>query len=84
MDSNKLNPIIDNAYDFILDLQKCIKENKKITPEQQMALQCNLAIVTAAKQMSIEEAKFRQAKEMAEKHFLLEKELAELSKMTKN
>ena len=74
MVENKINKIIDKCYDFILDLQNKYNENKKVKPEAQQMLQCNLAILTALIDVNIKRTESEHLMNLKDKQFELEKE----------
>lgn len=74
MEENKINKIIDQCYDFILDLQNKYNENKKVEPEAQQMLQCNLAILNTINDVYIKQQESEHLMNLKDKQFELEKE----------
>ena len=80
MPIDKISTIIDGCYNFIIDFQNKYNKNKKVEPDAQQMLQCNLAILTALTDAHIKRTESEHLMNLKDKQFELEKQIKLLSK----
>lgn len=74
-EKSKMEQIIDNGYDFILELQAKYNETKKVEPDAQQMLQCNLAILNTISDVYIKQQESKHLIELKNQQFELEKQV---------